>query len=145
MANRRDRKSDRTNELEELFRYPDLKIKQTRGYGGILARLARQIWLENNVTIATLEQRIRSYVKRVNGTSENTGAKSSKLNPGNIRREIAQPSLTWRQFLTIARINRATRMEIIIVLHEDDAPGGPRSSVHKDIYDLRMNDVEKES
>jgi len=141
MRNPRESKTDRTNELEDLFRYPDLKIRQTHGYGGVLARLARRIWLDNNITISTLEQRIRSYVKRINEAHEKGPSDTKPQTPGNIRRQLAKLMMSWRQFLETVKINRATRMEVIVILHYDDAPGGAYSTAHKETVDLNSTDI----
>lgn len=93
--------SDRNNkqyEIERLLNSADKGIGSTRGVGGILARLWRQILKDLNIKPIQFENYLTDFIvsAKKNGADNNV---TRSITRGNLRREFEKPTMTFKVFI----------------------------------------------
>lgn len=126
------------NDLEKLFNRHDRGIMATRGTGGILARMLRQIWATQSYSYSAIERKIARFVERMH-SQDQEGTPNHFWNRSNVRREMAKPSLTWRKFLIHLSILEPSKVEFTTRLYFGDDP----RDVSCITVTLSMADIEK--
>lgn len=91
------------NSITRLLSFPDKGINSTKGVGGILARLFRQMLYDLNVSGQTYGALLTTFLKDpANNGRDNSYDRSSDA--GNFNKEFAKPQLTWKKFFMALRL-----------------------------------------
>jgi hypothetical protein len=91
------------NELTALLQDRSKGVHATKGIGGLMARLWRQILLDTSMELGKLEHLLQRHIER----GRRAGTDPSIVNyynKGNLRRELAKPTMTWRVFIKALRV-----------------------------------------
>jgi hypothetical protein len=112
-------------DLDKILSHPDMMIEQTkRGPNGILARLFRQILIDNRFRPAKMDQRIQQFLNKQRAAAElkkqNDPAgygNPSMITRASIRRVMTADGMTWRGFLESLTVSGATRLEVAVITH----------------------------
>lgn len=125
-----DRKS-RKYEMEKILTSPDKGISGTRGIGGILARLWRQILDDLNVSPNRFEILLSDFINSAKrGVPEHRI--SRHFTRGNLRRELEQPTMTFKVFIKGMKFLKIVRIRIAVELEH----GSGRKTLHETSVDL---------
>lgn len=89
--------------IEDLLITPDKGISATKGVGGILARLFRQIFFDLNVGPQMYGSLMTAFLRDPrNGIANNRKDRSSAM--GNYSKEFSKPFMTWKKLVEGLRL-----------------------------------------
>jgi hypothetical protein len=125
--------------IEKILNSPDKGVYSTRGIGGILASLWRQVLLDVNMKPPRFEILLDDFINNAKrGIPEDRV--SRHFTRGNLRRELEKETMTFKvfmkgmKFLKIVKINFAVELE-----HQSG-----RKTVHSRVVDLGNAQILKE-
>ena len=101
--------------MDEILKDPNRCVSHTRGVGGILARLWRIILFETNVNVSNFENLCGNFVLRARRGLIDANVKNY-FNKGNLRRELAKPSMTFKVFVKALKVLEVVSFTITIEL-----------------------------
>ena len=104
-----------TPDLNDLLNDRNKGIEETRGLGGILAKLWRKVLYDTSMENSRLEYHLSRYVERARHNMVDPSV-AGYYNKGNLRRELAKPALTWKVFIKALRVIDVVHIEIGIKL-----------------------------
>ena len=103
-------------DMDALLRQPNKGVGQTKGIGGILAELWRIIARDINLQLPRFEFLCNQYVAKAR--RDLTDARvANYFNRGNLRRELAKPTMTMKVFIKALKVLDVTSFKIAIELH----------------------------
>ena len=118
-------------EIERILNSPDRGITETRGIGGIIARLWRTILSDLNIRPGKFEILLSEFI--INAKSKVADDRVSKLfTRGNLRRELERPTMTFKVFMKGIKMLRVTRFKIAIELEFSSG----KKTLHSTTVDL---------
>lgn len=103
------------NELESLLRDRTKKVSETQGLGGILALAWRTILFNLNMEIGNMEFLLKTYIERMRKNTADPSV-AGYYNKGNIRRELAKNTMTFKVFMKALRVLDVTHVRIAFEL-----------------------------
>lgn len=93
----------RYNKVTKLLTLPDKGINATRGVGGILARLFRQMLMDFNINGSKYSSLLLHFMDDpVNNIPNNRVDRASRI--GNFNKEFGKPSMSWKKFIEAVRL-----------------------------------------
>jgi hypothetical protein len=128
------------HEIDNILTSQDYGISKTKGIGGILARLYRQILMDLQVR----PNRFNLLLKEASDNAKQTitdKSVSKYFTAGNLRRELEKPEMTFKVFMKGVRLLKVVNFKICLELtfasgkktiHSTDVNLG---SVQEDIFD----------
>jgi hypothetical protein len=116
-------------QVEKLLALPDKGISQTRGIGGILARLWRVIWQDLSMSPSRFENLLTDFITSANKKPIDDRI-TLHLTRGNMRRELEKDAMTFKVFVKAMKFLKVTSVKIIVVLEHTT---GRTTSHHLDI------------
>lgn len=123
--------SKRKYEMEKILTSPDKGISATRGIGGILARLWRQILDDLQVKPNKFELLLSDFINSAKrGVPEHRI--SRHFTRGNLRRELEQPTMTFKVFIKGMKFLKVVRIRFVVELEHS----GGRKTLHETAVDL---------
>lgn len=102
-------------EIESLLLSPDKGISQTRGVGGILAKLWRVILHDLNINYPQFEQLLSNYIIASRASVEDNRI-ARLITKGNLRRAFERPSMTFKSFFKGMKLLRIKKIRIAVEL-----------------------------
>lgn len=105
------------------------RTRSYRGVGGMLARLYINVQHEYMISPARMELLISEYIIREKVLAQNNDQIRKFLIRGNIRRELARPSMTFKVFIKMLKIIQVTDLDFCVELDDTQS--------HKISLDLR--------
>lgn len=118
-------------DMGELINKRDYGIGQTKGIGGVLAELWRKTLRDLNMPYGRFEFLCNQFVQRARlGLTDARVA--NYFNRGNLRRELAKPTMTMKVFIKALKVIDCTSMTISIELKHR----GGDTSIHTHSVDL---------
>jgi hypothetical protein len=118
-------------EIERILNSPDRGITETRGIGGIVARLWRTILSDLNIRPGKFELLLTEFI--INAKSKVADDRVSKLfTRGNLRRELERPTMTIKVFMKGIKMLRVTKFKIAVELEFSNG----KKTLHSTSVDL---------
>jgi hypothetical protein len=121
-------------QVEKLLALPDKGISQTRGIGGILARLWRETWQGLNMSPSRFESLLTDYITSANKKLPDDRV-TLHLTRGNMRRELEKDTMTFKVFIKAMKFLKVQCLKVIVVL--EHATG--RKTSHQLDIDLKVS------
>jgi hypothetical protein len=130
--------TDRNNkqyEIEKILNSPDRGTLSTRGVGGILAKLFRQILWDRDVTSNRFENNLTDFIDsaRRNSTSDSV---SRYITRGNLRRAFEENTMTFKVFVKGMKFLKVIKINFTVELTHRNGD----VSKHSTIVDLGNSD-----
>ena len=125
-------------EMERIRMQPDGGISETRGIGGVLARLWRTIMLDLNISPNRFETLLSEFIMNARRQSDNRIAKL--FTRGNIRREFERPTMTFKVFMKGLKLIKVKKVRIAVELEFNSG----RKTLHQTSVDLGGNVIDTE-
>ncbi len=126
--------ADRNNKrylIEQVLSDPEGGVNNTRGIGGILASLWRQILRDRAISPNRFEILINDFINNAKrGIPEHR--LSRHFTRGNLRRELEKPTMTFKVFMKGMKFLKVSRITFAVELHH--ASG--EKSLHQRVIDL---------
>lgn len=127
------------NKRSSLFRDIEPKVKPVQGIGGLLSKALRQIMFQRsgknyNAVLKRIDEFVMDARKGIVSRSV-----ASYLNRGNLRRELWQPKMTWKNFFKGLHVMRVASVEIHIHVKFDDPP----LNEHGEIDHVKLEEMER--
>lgn len=112
-------------------------IHETKGIGGILASLLRKVFYEHKIGDGVFNTMCNDYIRSARRGLPTKVAQY--LNRGNIRRQVAQPKITWKVFVRALRIMQVQKFVITIELKFASGRANTEHSYEVDISNPVLN------
>ena len=123
--------SKRKYEMDKILTSADKGISATRGIGGILARLWRTILDDLQVKPNRFEMLLSDFINSAKrGVPEHRI--SRHFTRGNLRRELEQPTMTFKVFIKGMKFLKIARIRFAVELEHADG----RTTLHQTAVDL---------
>lgn len=124
-----------------LFKDMQPGVKPVQGIGGLLAKALRQIMFQRSGSnYNAVLKRIDDYVAEAKKDSAVQSFKSY-MNRSNLRRELWQPTMTWKNFFKGLHVMRAASIEIHLFVKFDDPPLNERGEIDQAKLELMERPV----
>lgn len=125
------KRTKRPHGLSNVMRDPDAWLGETRGTGGILAHLWRQITLDLAIGGNRFEILLTDFIAQA---KRNVPANrvSRHFTRGNLRRELEKPTMTFKVFMKAMRLVKARKMKFSVELTHSNG----RVTLHSTEVDL---------
>lgn len=102
-------------QIDKILNSPDKGIMETRGIGGIVARLWRQILKDMNIRPAIFHILLAEFV--INTRKKMPDDRVSKLfTRGNVRKELERPTMTFKVFMKGIKMLNVVKFTIAVEL-----------------------------
>lgn len=118
--------SNQPDDMDSLLRQPNKGVGQTQGIGGILAELWRIIMRDKLLEIPRFENLCNRYVAKARKNLTDARV-ANYFNRGNLRRELAKPTMTMKVFIKALKVMDVVHFRIAIELTER----GGKKSIHE--------------
>lgn len=118
-------------EIERILTSPDRGITETRGIGGILARLWRQILADINIGPSRFEMLLTDFINSAKRRVPDNRV-SKLFTRGNLRRELERPTMTFKVFMKGIKMLKVSKIRIAVELEF----GSGKKSLHQTTVDL---------
>lgn len=106
---------DKRYEIDRILTQPDRGITETRGIGGILARLWRTILSDLNMQPGQFELLLSDFI--TNARRKIPDNRVSKLfTRGNLRREFEKPTMTFKVFMKGMKLLKVRKLRLAVEL-----------------------------
>lgn len=93
----------KSHSIDDILILPDKGIRSTKGVGGVIARLFRQILIDLNIGTTFYGSLITAYINDpINHIPDNRKDRSSIV--GNFSKEFSKPFMTWKKFVEGLRV-----------------------------------------
>lgn len=99
------------HDMNAILRAPDKGISQTRGVGGLLARLFRRLLLSQGILPASFESFASDFVLAASRKVSRSDA-SRLFTKGNLRRELAKPTMSFKVFIKALKLLKVQRVTV---------------------------------
>lgn len=133
--------TDKTRQdIERRFAPPAKGIQETRGVGGILANVWRNIARDLNITPAKYDVLVTEFIvdaRRKAANQEN----AKTLSKGNLKRELERPSMTFKVFMRALTMLKVLRVRITFELEHANG----RKTVHSQLVNLAAKSEAREA
>jgi len=134
-----NKRTKRPHGLSSIQRDPDSWLAETRGTGGVLARLWRQINLDLGVGGNRFEILLTDFIA---SAKRNIPASrvSRHFTRGNLRRELEKNTMTFKVFMKALRFLKITKVKFAVELTHSNG----KVSVHATEVDLGGQQIQEE-
>jgi hypothetical protein len=124
-------------EMDRILAAPDKGVTETKGIGGILARLWRQTLLDLNIKGPRFEILLSEFIILARrGVNENKI--SRHFTRGNLRRELEKEKMTFKVFMKGMKFLKIKKIRFAIELEH----GSGRKTLHQTVIDLGSNQID---
>lgn len=126
-------------EIERILTSQDGGIADTRGIGGILARLWRQILRDINVRPSRFEMLLSDFINDAKRKVPDNRV-SKLFTRGNLRRELERPTMTFKVFMKGIKMLNVAKIRIAVELEF----GSGKKTLHQTVVDLgnKQHDID---
>lgn len=145
------KRNKRPHGLSSTIRDPDAFLGETRGTGGILAKLWRLIVLDEGVGGNKFEILLTDFIASARRTIP-ANRVSRYLTRGNLRRELEKPTMTFKVFMKALRLLKARKVRFAVeithssgrvTLHGVDVDLGGQQFNEEIMTDSRSSDKDE--
>ena len=123
--------NDSNQDVVELFQSPDRKLNETKGTGGILAKLWRSILFEQGIPLRQFEYLCTQFVIHARRGITDTKV-ANYFNRGNLRRELMKPAMSFKVFMKALRVLQVVKFDLSVKLYFRTG----KTSIHNVTVDL---------
>lgn len=121
-------------EMERILAASDKGISETRGIGGILARLWRTILFDRGVKSSLFEMLLTDFINSARKKIPDNRV-SKLFTRGNLRRELERPTMTFKVLMKGIKLLKVVKLTVAVEL--EFANGS--KSLHQTSVDLGDN------
>ena len=123
-------------DMTAILKDPDKLMYETKGVGGILAKLWRVVLFDLKVSDTRFEHLCMNYVANARKNLQDSRV-ANFFNRGNLRRELAKPTMTWKVLIKGLKVLEFGSMELSVKLTHRSG----KVSIHSVIVDVANADI----